>query len=348
MPQVFFLYYSIENEAMEVVGTSKRVTAASSIYYFYILGEFVVLILAYFVRNYQRFYLYCTALMCSFLVYFWTVPESPRWLMTKKKFVQAHSVFKKIARANKKNLNDCTELENLKLLATKNEKENELNDMEKMIDESSDTTERNLSALETLKIFFRSKKLLLRTLTIMFNWLTNSLVYYGISFNTSDLVGDPYFNFGLSIIVELIAIIVTHFTLERYGRKVPYSITMVLTGASLLCVLFVPPDMGFLVTACALLGKFSISFTYNTIYIITGESHPTVIRTSAISVCQTFARMGAIVAPNVQLLGELYWYPMPFVIFGACSSVSALLFIFFVPETKDKKLPDTIEDFINN
>lgn len=136
----------------------------------------------------------------------------------------------------------------------------------------------------------------------MFNWLTNSLVYYGISFNTSDLVGDPYFNFGLSIIVELIAIIGTHFTLERFGRKIPYSINMLMTGVSLLCVLFVPPDMGSLVTACALIGKFSISFTYNTIYIITGESHPTVIRTSAISVCQTFARMGAIIAPNVQLL----------------------------------------------
>ena len=137
------------------------------------------------------------------------------------------------------------------------------------------------------------------------NWLTNTLVYYGISFNTTELVGDPYLNFGLSVLVELIAIITTHVTLERYGRKVPYSINMALTGVSLLFVLFIPQNMGYLVTACALIGKFSISFTYNTIYIITAESHPTVIRNSSVSICQSFARMGAIIAPNIQLLVSL-------------------------------------------
>lgn len=74
----------------------------------------------------------------------------------------------------------------------------------------------------------------------MLNWLTNTLVYYGISFNTTDLAGDPYLNFFLSIIVELIAIIASHITLERYGRKIPYSVNMGLTGIALLFILFVP------------------------------------------------------------------------------------------------------------
>lgn len=125
--------------------------------------------------------------------------------------------------------------------------------------------------------------------------------------------------------------------------------------------------MGYMVTVLALIGKFTISFTYNSIYIITAEIHPTVIRNSSVSLCQTFARMGAIIAPNIQLLvnyfyllkiilnilrnlfvlkGELYWYPMPFVIFGAFSAVSAVLFIIVMPETRNRKLPDTIEEFI--
>ncbi|CAF1132530.1 unnamed protein product, partial [Brachionus calyciflorus] len=88
----------------------------------------------------------------------------------------------------------------------------------------------------------------------------------------------------------------THITLERYGRKIPNCINMALTGISLLFVLFVPQDIGFLITICALIGKSSISLTYNTVYIITAESHPTVKRNSAVSICQSFARMGAIIA----------------------------------------------------
>jgi OCT family organic cation transporter-like MFS transporter 4/5 len=83
-------------------------------------------------------------------------------------------------------------------------------------------------------------------------------------------VGDPYLNFGLSIIVELCAIVACQFTLERFGRKVPYSLNMTISGVCLISVMFVPTSMPYLVTVLALIGKFAISFTYNGIYIITG------------------------------------------------------------------------------
>ena len=64
-------------------------------------------------------------------------------------------------------------------------------------------------------------------------------------------------------------------------------------------------DLPYLVTILALTAKFAISFTYNGIYIITAEMYPTVIRNSAVSFCQTFARLGAVLAPNFQLLVSL-------------------------------------------
>jgi MFS transporter, OCT family, solute carrier family 22 (organic cation transporter), member 4/5 len=66
------------------------------------------------------------------------------------------------------------------------------------------------------------------------------MVYYGISYNTTDLSGDPYLNFSLSAFVELLAVILGHVTLERYGRKWPYCIAMFLSGFSLLLIMFVP------------------------------------------------------------------------------------------------------------
>lgn len=115
-------------------------------------------------------------------------------------------------------------------------------------------------------------------------------------------MGNPYVNFGLSALVEFFGVSASHFALERYGRKVPYAINMCLTGVSLIFVIFIPSEFESMVTVCALIGKFSISFTYNTIYIITAESHPTVIRNSVISICESFSGLGAIIAPNVQLL----------------------------------------------
>ena len=41
------------------------------------------------------------------------------------------------------------------------------------------------------------------------------------------------------------------------------------------------------------------------------------------------------------------WYPIPFLIFGGFSAIAAILFSIFIPETKNKKSPDTIEEFIN-
>ena len=44
---------------------------------------------------------------------------------------------------------------------------------------------------------------------------------------TSQLAGNPYLNF-------------THFAFEKFGRKIPYVLSMGLAGISLLGVLFIP------------------------------------------------------------------------------------------------------------
>jgi hypothetical protein len=54
------------------------------------------------------------------------------------------------------------------------------------------------------------------------------------------LGGDPYLNFTISVIAELLAIIACDLTLNRLGRKIPYSFTIISAGVVLLMVQFVP------------------------------------------------------------------------------------------------------------
>jgi MFS transporter, OCT family, solute carrier family 22 (organic cation transporter), member 4/5 len=160
-----------------------------------------------------------------------------------------------------------------------------------------------LGFFQAFKVILTTRVLLIRTLAVIFNWLTNNLVYYGLTLGTGDLKwGSPYLNFALSTTVELIAIICSHYCFNKFGRKIPYLVCMLLAGLSLVVVIFVPNNHPELITVIALIGKFSISLTYNGIYIITTETYPTFIRNTAVSVSQFITRFGAVAAPYINLL----------------------------------------------
>ena len=54
------------------------------------------------------------------------------------------------------------------------------------------------------------------------------------------------------------------------------------------------------------------------------------------------ARVGAIVSPLILIVGD-YYYPAPLIIFGTTTILAGFL-SFLLPETRGKKLPETIEE----
>jgi hypothetical protein len=61
----------INKLAVEICGVTKRVTAANCIYYLYIAGEVLVVIFAYFIRDYRHLVIAYSAVITSFVFYFW-------------------------------------------------------------------------------------------------------------------------------------------------------------------------------------------------------------------------------------------------------------------------------------
>lgn len=229
------------------------------------------------------------------------MPESPRWLLTNNKSDKAFKILKKVAKSNNRVLPES--YETLLLEDANKSKMQTSNESEKKDSQGP------LSIFEALKVILKTRILLIRTVAIIFNWLTNNLVYYGLTLGTGELQwGSPYLNFALSTTVELIAIVSSQFCFNRFGRKIPYVINMFIAGLTLIAVIFVPKNFPQLITLLALVGKFTISLTYNGIYIITAETYPTFIRNTAVSVSQFIARFGAVIAPYINLLVSFFEY----------------------------------------
>ena len=69
--------------------------------------------------------------------------------------------------------------------------------------------------------------------------LTNSLVYYGLSLNTGDLVGSVFLNTFISGFVEVPANIICIFTMAYIGRKPTLAWAYIVAGVSaFLCIPF--------------------------------------------------------------------------------------------------------------
>ena len=88
--------------AVEVVGPKYRLLANTFIFCFFVLGEFIVLFVAYFVRDYRHFSVCVTVLVGTLITYFWWIPESVRFLIGRKEYERADAIFSRIARSNKK------------------------------------------------------------------------------------------------------------------------------------------------------------------------------------------------------------------------------------------------------
>lgn len=128
---------------------------------------------------------------------------------------------------------------------------------------------------------------------------------------------------------------------KRLGRKVTLICSNCVTGISCILMIFVPPSgVGHLTLGC--IGLWGMSISFATVYLYAGELFPTVVRNSGVGLSSTVARIGSMVAPFVATLSHTSpWIPP--LAFGFVPLIGAG-FCAILPDTRGKKLPDTIEE----
>ncbi|XP_043071000.1 organic cation transporter-like protein [Drosophila grimshawi] len=136
---VFLVAYVI---AMEMVGPTKRLYAGIFVMMFFSVGYMLTAGFAYFIHDWRWLQIALTLPGLIFMGYYWIIPESVRWLLSKGKREEALDVMQKAARFNHVEISRET-LERLLDGGGEREKENE-KEQEKLNLNKQMELERNL------------------------------------------------------------------------------------------------------------------------------------------------------------------------------------------------------------
>jgi len=208
------------------------------------------------------------------------------------------------------------------------------------------STEQKENPTETLIDIFRSP-ILCKHMFIMFvAWIGTNMGYYGITFSATNLSGDFYLNYILSMIVEPFAKIVSVLLMDVLGRRTIFCGGLITSGFFCLATGLSPTDSTFIQMVTSLIGKFFITASLGVIYLYTSEMFPTSTRSAAVGLCATMSKFGSIAAPALAEVGRNVNQATPYIIF-AIVNISVGLLCALLPETGNATLPATIKDAEN-
>ncbi|XP_053396903.1 organic cation transporter protein-like isoform X2 [Mercenaria mercenaria] len=310
--------------SLEMTSANKRVWPGVISDFPYVLGLVLLAAIAYALRDWFQIQLYTALPGVLFVFYWWLIPESPRWLLSKGRVKEAEQILRKAARWNKATL------------------------PKKLFDESiEEDSDKDSSFLK----LFSTKNLCLRSNLIFFNWLVVALVYFGLALNSENLNGSLYLNFALSGLVEIPAYFLVIFLVDRVGRRRLYCFWMIVGGVSCLSTIFSieyePKGSDVITVVLAMFGRLCVTGAYCVAYIHSAELFPTVVRNAGMGMASLFARLGTMIAPYIvtvsESLGGTLKEALPLLIFGGMALLSGLTSL-LLPETLNKHLPETVQD----
>lgn len=292
-------YMTIYVMAIEFAGPKKRVFSGTLISVMYSFSQVLTGIVAMFFHNFRVFLRLLFVPNLLVLTFFWLMPESVRWLLTKGKIGQAREILMRAAKINGVELS-----ENYKeILYEKNESVIETDNTNT---ETSTNNKISEHGINSYKIAFQSGTLVLRLANCLFCWFANSFIYYGLTVNSVTLAGNKYMNYIYVNLVEVPAVLLASYLMEKVGRKRVLCTCLLTSGIACVATEFIPPDGHIVRLIMFVIGKCGVTISFTVIYVFSSELFPTVVRHSFMNACSTAGGMGSIIALLTPLLVIIY------------------------------------------
>ncbi|XP_021077283.1 solute carrier family 22 member 1 [Mus pahari] len=305
----------------EFVGSGYRRTTAILYQVAFTVGLVGLAGVAYAIPDWRWLQLAVSLPTFLFLLYYWFVPESPRWLLSQKRTTQAVRIMEQIAQKNGK-----VPPADLKMLCLE-----------------EDASERRNPSFADL---FRTPKLRKHTLILMYLWLSCAVLYQGLIMHVGATGANLYLDFFYSSLVEFPAAFIILVTVDRIGRIYPIAASNLVAGAACLLMIFIPHELHWLNVTLACLGRMGATIVLQMVCLVNAELYPTFIRNLGMMVCSSLCDLGGIFTPFMVFRLMEVWQALPLILFGVLGLLAGAMTL-LLPETKGVALPETIEEAEN-
>ncbi|NP_001139224.1 solute carrier family 22 member 4 [Sus scrofa] len=300
----------------EILGKSVRIIFSTlGVCTFFAVGYMLLPLFAYFIRDWRMLLLALTVPGVLCVPLWWFIPESPRWLISQRRFREAEEIIQRAAKMN-----------NVAAPVVIFDPVEELN------------------PLKQQKVFildlFKTRNIAIITIMFLLLWMLTSVGYFALSLNTPNLHGDAYLNCFFSALVEVPAYVTAWLLLRTLPRRYVIAGVLLLGGGVLLLIQLVPADYNFLSIGLAMIGKFGITSAFSMLYVFTAELYPTLVRNMAVGLTSMASRIGSIVAPYFVYLGA-YNRVLPYILMGSLTVLIGIITL-FLPESFGMTLPETL------
>uniref|UniRef100_A0A1I8AAU6 MFS domain-containing protein n=2 Tax=Steinernema glaseri TaxID=37863 RepID=A0A1I8AAU6_9BILA len=315
----FFTSSSMVNWVLACESISIQAHAHASMLFglCWVVGYCVVAPIAFWFANW-RWIMFCASVpSVVFACIFWfTIPESFLFLIEKRR---RNEVVKWIRKAERPGRPVPFDVD--KVLSHRRD------DADVHLDDSLESTTHD----QLIPFLVNNSIYILYLVIAAYMWITDFLVYNGMSLFSTTLVGNPYMNYILSGLVELPAYLITPELLNRFGRRNTVIISHLFTGICLTSLYLVPQGWATLYISIWLSGKLATSMSFMCLFVYGSEIFPTAVRNSCMGICSMVSNLGAVLAPHVKHLAHIHPI-LPVISMGAMSLISAALAL-LLPET---------------
>ncbi|KAF0308273.1 Organic cation transporter protein [Amphibalanus amphitrite] len=312
---------------MELTGLRWRAWAGQVATLLTAVGQMVLAGVAYKINVWWQLQLILSSPVLVFILSFWLVPESPRWLILRGRDDDALKVLATTARVNGRELPDEAKLHRM----LKEVRRSEL--------AAEEAAAGGGLCADTAKLW-SSRRLRRWMFATCACWTAVGGGYFGLSFDVTQLSQSPHLACTLSGLVEVPAYFLAPL-LDRFGRRPVSCVAFLLSGVSMLLVLTGTDPALWLVTG--LVGKFFVTSIYVMLFVYTPEYVPTSVRTVGFGIANVCSRIGAMTAPYVVDLTHDIHRAAPSVVFGS-GCLLASLAVLLLPETAGRPLPETVAE----
>lgn len=286
---------------------------------FDLVGIPVIILISFLLQDWRFVHLSAGVIILIFTAFqIAALRESPRWLIAKGRYADALKSVRQAIHMNKRDKDRSKTVSIDTIMPVKAAANPQVN--------------RGFAVVyHDWAEFFRTPEITRRVVPMVCIWITIPMIFYGVSFYSVRLDGNPYLIAFVLTLTSVPGDFIKFLLVAKIGRKKTIFVLMIgstVFMAVALVSMLVPgiPQVVIIVMATLVMTCTSACFTF--MYMYSAELFRTIHRTKAIGFFAFFGQLGLIAGSFVERLDEIVWNPLPLVIFVSMQVLSVVASVF--------------------